>query len=80
MKLHELADEPKNQGDEDKGVDACLLMARINQVEGPEKIGFPFSDKRRGAQRHVILVENEETGLAEYMFMYPDGHLGAVED
>jgi len=28
---------------------------------------------------HVIIVENE-AGFAEYKIMYPDGHLGAIED
>ena len=32
-----------------------------------------------GGLRQVVLIENQD-GRAEYMFRYPDGHLGSVTD
>lgn len=43
------------------------------EVVGSEVIGFHNG-------KHIMLVEDEDTGLVRYMSMSPDGHLGGVED
>lgn len=69
MKLSELVSETRST--------CCDPCAEAVQERSSAKRGQPPYD--RPVSRRLVLVENEE-GLAEYMFLHADGHLGAVTD
>jgi hypothetical protein len=51
------------------------LLLELSQTE--------LIDRRKGTEllpKHVMLVVDEDTGMAQYMTLLPDGHLGAVEE
>ena len=77
MTLDDLAAELKNAASE-VYKDPCALVVHDNKRRQPP-YNRPASRVDGYAGCHVVIVENEETGLAEYRVMYPDGHLGAVE-
>jgi hypothetical protein len=73
MKLHEMVSEP----DHPIICDPCrLLPAGLTPFKeiARETMNFP------GGQCHVLLVEDEETGIVSRQFIRADGHLGAVRD
>lgn len=85
MKLHELEDSSVKEVEK---VDPCVGIMNLG---GGVRLKFPHT--QRDTQRaelgsmlpdkiyrtKQIIMVNEE-GLAEYVRVYPDGHLGAVED
>lgn len=71
MKLNELV---PLTSDSNKS-DVCTMGGKAS-----EYLGYPFSTRRNGRGRHVVIVEDEDTGLAEYKWLHPDGHLGSVTD
>lgn len=56
------------------------IQIQVNRREGPDRLGFPFASRRHGQTRHILMVEDEETGLVAPMTFSPDGHLGAIDD
>lgn len=70
MKLADLATEAEVN-------DSCVCKALI-PFEKPVDMTYPFSMRRHGINRKVVLVENER-GTVEYMWRSPDGHLGSME-
>ncbi len=57
---------------------ACRCHALMN-LPDDSHVEYPFSLRRGGKERKVILVVNDR-GQAEYKMLHPDGHLGSVED
>lgn len=74
MNLEEMTDS--QQVDE---FDPCVCRALILLPDEESRVEYPFSTRRHGRDRKVVIVVNEQ-GLAEYMMKDSDGHLGAVED
>jgi hypothetical protein len=73
MNLNDLAKEAES----DDVTDPCVCKALV-PFEKPTDLTYPFSMRRHGINRKVVLVENER-GTVEYMWRSPDGHLGSIE-
>ena len=78
MTLDDLAKELNATAEHKEHKDPCALVVQDNKRRQP--LSRPASRVDGYAGCHVVVVENEETGLAEYRVLYQDGHLGAVED
>lgn len=51
------------------GCDPCKVLRMKDYVPRGEKL-----------PKHIVLVQDEETGSVSYMRLWPDGHLGAVTE
>lgn len=78
MKLHELVDTPVVEI-----CDPCRML-------GPHKLSPQLKPHQKeiaresfgvgNTSRHVILVQDDETGLITRQYLYGDGHLEGVGD
>lgn len=80
MRLEELRDGSEEMRDEEDCCSLTLIDKHpiLNVINDP-KVEFPFSTRKFGKDRKVVIVVNDK-GQAEYKMRDADGRLGAVED